>query len=50
MISLRNLAFLIRHKKACRKLQKIVERERQSFRCQDYRRRREAALKCRRVA
>lgn len=47
MTSLRNLLFLIRHKKACRRLQRIVERERNSFACEDYRRRRAAALKSR---
>jgi len=34
---------------ARRRLARIVERERNSFRCQDYRKRREAALKGRRA-
>ena len=44
-MSLREFLFLHRHKKACRKLQRLVEKERNSFRCQDFRKRREAALK-----
>jgi hypothetical protein len=42
---LRTWLFLRRHLRACKRLQRIVERERASFRCEDYRRRRAAALK-----
>lgn len=33
---------------ACADLQRLIDRERESFRCEDYRRRRAAALKHRR--
>jgi hypothetical protein len=46
---IRNLLFLYRHKKACRRLNRIVERERNSYRCEQYRRHRKAALKGRGV-
>jgi hypothetical protein len=42
---IRNWLFMRRHLKACRKLQQIVEQQRQSFECEQYRRRRQAALK-----
>ena len=44
-MSLREFLFRTKHMRACRKLQRLVEKERNSFRCQDFKRRREAALK-----
>jgi hypothetical protein len=44
-MSLRNIVFMFRHKRACRRLQRIVEERRQSFEAEQYRRRRAAALK-----
>jgi hypothetical protein len=46
---IRELLFLYRHKRACRKLQRMVSQNASSFRVQDYRKRREAALKARKV-
>ena len=44
---IRELLFRYRHFKACRKLQRMVSQNTSSFRVQDYRKRREAALKAR---
>jgi hypothetical protein len=44
-VTLRNLLFMYRHKKACRKLQRLTEANRNSFACEQYRRRRSAMLK-----
>jgi hypothetical protein len=48
-MTLRTILFLHRHKKACRKLQRIVEANRQSFATQDYAKRRKSALKATRA-
>jgi hypothetical protein len=42
---IRNWLFMRRHMAACRKLQRLVEERRNSFEVQDFRRRRQAALK-----
>lgn len=47
-MTLRNLLFLYRHRRACRRLQRITDRTRESFACEQYRGRRAAALKSRR--
>jgi hypothetical protein len=44
-MTLRSIIFIWKHKRACRKLQRDVERRKQSFECEQYRRRRAAALK-----
>ena len=41
---IRNLLFLYRHKRACKRLQRLTEERRNSFAIQDYRKRRAAAL------
>lgn len=43
--AIRNFLFVRRHMKACRELQRLVDERRRSFKTEDYRRRREAALK-----
>ena len=48
-MTLRNILFMVRHKRACRQLQRMVDRNRSSFEIQDFTRRREAALKSKRV-
>ena len=48
-MSLREIMFLYRHKKACRKLQRLTDQRRNSYEIIDYRKRREAALKAGRV-
>ena len=48
-MTLRSFFFMRRHKRACRELQRLVDARRQSFDCEQYRRRRAAALKCRRA-
>ena len=50
MKRLREYLFLRRHMRACRELQRITDARRNSFEVQDYRRRREAALKHTRAA
>jgi hypothetical protein len=42
---IREWLFLYRHRKACRKLQRLTEQRRNSFEIQDYRKRREAMLR-----
>jgi hypothetical protein len=42
---IREWLFLYRHKRACKRLQRIVEAQRLSFEAEQYRRRRVAALK-----
>jgi hypothetical protein len=49
MNALRNFLFVRKHMKACRKLQQIVEQRRNSYEVQDYRKRRQAALKASRA-
>jgi hypothetical protein len=44
-VSLRNFLFMRRHKRACKRLQRIVEAQRLSFEAEQYRRHRKAALK-----
>jgi hypothetical protein len=42
---IREWLFMFRHKRACKRLQRIVEAQRLSFEAEQYRRHREAALK-----
>jgi hypothetical protein len=44
-MSLRSLLFLYRHKKACRRLKRLVEDSRNSYETRRFRERRAAALK-----
>jgi hypothetical protein len=43
-VTLRNLLFMYRHKKACRQLQRLTEANRNSYENRRYRERRTAAL------
>jgi hypothetical protein len=44
-MTLRSFFFMIRHKRACRELQKLVEANKRKFETQDFAKRRAAALK-----
>jgi hypothetical protein len=46
---IREWLFLYRHKRACKRLQRIVEAQRQAFETRDYTKRRAAALKATRA-
>jgi hypothetical protein len=45
MDGIRNLLFIFKHKRACKRLLRDVERRKASFAVQDYAKRRAAALK-----
>jgi hypothetical protein len=44
-MTIRNLLFIFKHKRACKRLLRDVERRKASFAVQDYAKRRAAALK-----
>ena len=44
-MTLRSFFFMRRHLRACRELQRLVEKNKRSFETEQYRRRRAAALK-----
>jgi hypothetical protein len=48
-MTLRTALFLFRHRRACKRLQRLVDQQRESFEVRDFAKRRAAALKGRRA-